>query len=151
MTALRPLIVTLLLPLMAVVGAALASEPSHGIAYFGNLKYPKDMTHFPYANPDAPKEGRISTWLPGSFNNLHPYKEGITVAVGMTYARPASTSDRLTKGSEDELSSVYCLLCETVEVADDYAWVAYTLREGARWHDGVPVTVDDASYGLSTQ
>ena len=52
--------------------------------------------------------------------------------------------------SEDELSSLYCLLCETVEVAEDYSWVAYSLRPEARWHDGVPVTVDDVVWTFET-
>ena len=46
-------------------------------------------------------------------------------------------------GSEDELATYYGRLAETIEVADDYSWVEYTLRKDAYWHDGVPVTVDD--------
>ena len=53
--------------------------------------------------------------------------------------------------SEDELSTLYCLLCETVEVAEDHSWVAYTLRPEARWHGrGVPVTVDDVVWTFET-
>ena len=37
--------------------------------------------------------------------------------------------------SEDELASYYGLLAESVEVADDFSWVEYTLRDNAYWHD----------------
>ena len=34
-----------------------SGEPSHGLSYFGDLKYGPDIAHFDYANPDAPKAG----------------------------------------------------------------------------------------------
>ncbi|MDE0055740.1 MAG: hypothetical protein OXT64_16010, partial [Gammaproteobacteria bacterium] len=52
---------------------AWAREPSHGLSYFGDLKYPADVAHFDYANPDAPKGGRIKLPSIGTFNNLNPY------------------------------------------------------------------------------
>ena len=36
----------------------------HGIAFFGELKYPADFTHFDYLNPDAPKGGEIAIEAP---------------------------------------------------------------------------------------
>ena len=36
---------------------------SHGLSYFGDLKYGPDFGHFDYANPAAPKGGRIDVWL----------------------------------------------------------------------------------------
>ena len=50
------------------------------------------------------------------------------------------------QASEDELASYYGKLAESIEVADDYSSVAYTLREDAYWHDGEPVTVDDVLW-----
>ena len=32
----------------------------------------------------------------------------------------------------------------------DRSWVAFTLREEARWHDGSPVTVDDVIWTTET-
>ncbi len=129
---------------------SLGAQPSHAIAYFGEPKYGADMLHFDYVNPDAPKGGEMRTWLPGTFNNLNPYVDkGRTE----TYSRSVGSSvtfDRLMMPSEDELSTLYCLLCETVEVADDHGWVAYTLRHEARWHDGVPVSVDDVLWTWRT-
>ena len=122
----------------------------NAIAYFGEPKYAADIPHFGYVNPDAPKGGEMRTWLPGTFNNLHPYVDKGRFEIYSTWRIRTITFDRLMMPSEDELSSLYCLLCETVEVAGDYSWVAYTLRPEARWHDGVPVTVDDVVWTYQT-
>ena len=137
--------------LLLLLGAAFstptsASEPGHAYSYFGELKYAKDFPHFDYINPDAPKTGRLREAKIGTFNNLHPWVDkGI----------PASDIqlliyDTFMKTSDDELWSEYCYLCETVEVADDYGWVEYRLREGAYWHDGVPLTVEDVVWTFNT-
>ena len=55
--------------------------PLHGLSAFGELKYPKDFTHFDYANPDAPKGGTFAfsppNWLfnqsPQTFNTLNTF------------------------------------------------------------------------------
>jgi hypothetical protein len=39
-------------------------EFRHGIAFFDDLKYPADFTHFEYLNPEAPKGGNPAVrWL----------------------------------------------------------------------------------------
>ena len=118
-----------------------AGGPRHGISYFGDLKYPASFTHFDYANPSAPKGGSVRSFMPGSYNNLHPYaSKGVTEGwVGTMY-------DTLMKPCLDELSSAYGLLAETAELADDHTWVAFTLRENIHWHDGEPITVDDVIW-----
>ena len=134
----------------AVLAAQPSSGPSHAIAYFGEPKYAADVPHFGYVNPDAPKGGEMRTWLPGTFNNIHPYVDKGRFETYSTWRISTITFDRLMMPAEDELSTLYCLLCETVEVADDYSWAAYTLRPEARWHDGVPVTVDDVVWTFET-
>ena len=97
------------------------------------------MAHFPYVNPDAPKGGVVRVPMVGTFNNLNPYVDkGITAVY---VARGGLLLEPLLMASEDELASFYGRLAETVEVADDYSSVAYTLRENAYWHDGTPVTL----------
>ena len=125
-----------------------AGEPSHGFSYFGDLKHPKDMAHFPYVNPDAPKGGVVRVPMVGTFNNLNPYVDkGITAVY---VARGGLLLEPLLMASEDELASYYGKLAETIEVADDYSSVAYTLRENAYWHDGTPVTVADVLWTFDT-
>jgi microcin C transport system substrate-binding protein len=136
----------LLLLGLLISTAALAGKPSHGFAYFGTLKYPADMPHFDYVNPKAPKDGIVRWPVPGTFNNLNSYvdKGILEIHVGRFVLEP------LMRASEDELASYYGRLAETVEVADDYSWVQFTLRDIARWHDGKSVTVEDVIWTLET-
>lgn len=135
------LVALALLPVVSAVG-----EPSHGFAYFGDLKYAKDMPHFDYANPDAPKGGVLKLSIVGNFNNVHAYVDKGDLTPFMDTRLGSRVYDQLMRWSEDELASYYGLLAESVEVADDYGWVEYTLRENAYWHDGEPVTVDDVLW-----
>lgn len=125
---------------------ASAKGPSHGFAYFGDLKYPKDMKHFDYVNPNAPKGGTVKQAEVFTFTNLNPYVDKGVLAVSMDPRISTMTHEPLMKKSEDELSSYYGALAESIEVAEDYSWVTYTLRENAYWHDGVPVTMEDVEW-----
>ena len=136
------------LMLLPVPGAA--GEPSHGFAYFGDLKYAKDMPHFDYAYPDTPKGGTVRMSIVGTFNNVHAYVDKGLVGVTLDPRIGTHLYEPLMRKSEDELASYYGKLAESVEVADDYSWVAYTLRENAYWHDGEPVTVDDVLWTFET-
>jgi len=130
--------------------AASAGEPEHGFAYFGDLKYPKDMPHFDYANPAAPKGGVARLPMIGSFNNLHAFVDKGIAAVFVDPRLGGLIYDPLLVESEDELASYYVKLAQTVEVADDLSSVAYTLRDNAYWHDGTPVTVADVLWTFDT-
>src|SRR5258708_4459163 len=48
------------------------AEPSYAIAMHGAPALPADFTHMPYANPDAPKGGRLVQGLLGTFDSLNP-------------------------------------------------------------------------------
>ena len=126
-----------------IPGSIPASEPSHGFAYFGEPKYPKDMAYFDYVNPDAPKGGTARVAGIGTFNNLNPFVDKGILAQYINPQIFSITHERLMMQSDDELATYYGRLAETIEVADDYSWVAFTLRKDAYWHDGVPVTMDD--------
>ena len=45
----------------------------HALAMHGKPALPADFQSFPYANPDAPKGGRISYGWQGSFDSLNPF------------------------------------------------------------------------------
>ena len=129
-----------------------SSEPSHGLSYFGDLKYGPDIAHFDYANPDAPKGGRIKLPGIGTFNNLNPYVDKGRLAYNISPRGGLGSYilDPLMRKCEDELASYYAWLAESVEVADDYSWVTYKLREDAYWHDGRPVTIEDVMWTFET-
>ncbi len=115
----------------------------HGLSLFGELKYGPDFKHFDYVKPDAPKGGRVRLFAIGSFDSLNPFsfKGEAASIVGSTY-------DRLIKPSLDEPGSEYGLIAEAVARADDYSFVAYRLREQARFHDGKPITPEDVIFSM---
>ena len=58
--------------------AATANKPTpgivmHGIAMHGLPALPADFTSLPYANPLAPKGGRLNVAAQGTFDGLNPY------------------------------------------------------------------------------
>lgn len=133
--------------LSGMAGSAQALEgtngPAHGIAMHGKPKLGPDFTHFDYVNPDAPKGGTQVNSAFGTFDSLNPFIiQGNSAGVGRIY-------ETLMVGSLDEAFTLYCLLCETVETPDDRSWVEFTLRDDARWHDGMPVSVDDVIFSFN--
>ncbi len=62
---------TLAILLVGVAGAAVAEQRT-SIAMHGEAALGADFDHMPYANPDAPKGGRLLWGLPGTFDSLNP-------------------------------------------------------------------------------
>ena len=58
---------------LCTLPAQLAAEPAHGIAMYGDPALPQDFVSLPYANPDAPKGGKISFGEVGGFDSLNPH------------------------------------------------------------------------------
>ncbi|WP_342744473.1 extracellular solute-binding protein [Monaibacterium marinum] len=52
--------------------------------------------------------------------------------------------------SYDEPFTLYGLLAESVEMADDRTWVEFHLNPAARFSDGSPVTVEDVIWSFET-
>lgn len=130
---------TLLLGTTLISSQVFAEQ--HGIAMHGDLKYPASFTHFDYVNPDAPKGGTVVQSAIGTFDSFNPFiiKGTPADAVGLIY-------DSLLARADDEAFSLYGLLAESLEVADDRSWVSFRLRDQARFSDGQPVTADDVVY-----
>ena len=127
-------------------GTGWAAGGSHGISAFGDLKYGPDFTHFDYANPDAPKGGVWSTGYGNvTFDSFNPFILKGNSAIGMTLIW-----DTLMVGSGDEADSVYGLIAESAELGADRAWVAFTLRPEARFHDGSQITSEDVVFSFNT-
>jgi microcin C transport system substrate-binding protein len=122
-----------------------AAEPitAHGFALHGDLKYPPDFPHLDYVNPDAPGGGEARLSAVGTFDTLNPFTLKGVSATGL-----GGLFDTLTYQSLDEAFSEYGLLAETITIPEDSTWVEFTLRPEARFHDGSPVTVEDAIFTL---
>ena len=122
-----------------------SSEPRHGLALFGDLKYPAGFQHFDYVNPAAPKGGSVKYNAIGTFDTLNPF-----TLKGQPAAGVGAMFDTLMTPSEDEPSSTYGLIAESVEVANDRASVVYNLRPQARFWDGTPITPEDVIWTFDT-
>lgn len=125
------------------------AEPLHGISMHGEPALPADYTHFPYANPDAPKGGKIAYGVVGTFDSLNPFilKSMRTRARGIVDPEYGNLYyDTLMQRSRDEAFSMYGLLAETVEWDEERTYLQFNINPKARWHDGKPVTADDVIY-----
>ncbi len=129
---------------MAIWGHAGAAEPAHGIAMYGEPALPPDFVSLPHVNPDAPKGGRIVFGESGSFDSLNPF-----IVKGRAPAGVASlTVETLLGRNYDEPFALYGLLAESVDTDDARTYVEFTLREGVRFSDGSPVTVEDVLWSF---
>ena len=117
----------------------------HGLSLHGELKYGPEFKHFDYVNPVAPKGGEIRLGDEGTFDSLNPF-----ILKGDPAARLHYLYDSLLGKSNDEAFSSYGRLAESIEVASDFSWAIFTLREGARWHDGVAILPEDVIFTVAT-
>lgn len=144
---------------VAVLFPAYAGEecPStgkqHALTLFGEPKYPPGFSHFNYVNPSAPKGGRINLGYFLPFDTVHAFAMKGSKAPGTSATDHDFRDvlrdmvyDPLMVPSLDEPQAVYSLIAETAEVGCNNAWVEFTLRPEARWHDGTPITVDDVLF-----
>ena len=128
------------------MATTVAAEPQHGISMYGEPALPPDFVALPYANPNAPKGGRIVQGEVGSFDSLNPHIAKGRVPWQLRFLAHESLMGR----SYDEPFTLYGLLAESVEVPDDRSWVEYTLRPEAKFSDGTPVTVEDVLWTYAT-
>jgi len=144
----RLLSVAALFLLAAAISTAHAAEKVYrgqGMAMHGDLKYPTGFKHFNYVNPNAPKGGEVTLSAIGGFDSFNNFiiKGNPAQGVGRIY-------DTLMVSSADEPFSMYCLVCETIEVPENRSWVTFYLNPKARWHDGKPITAEDVIWSFHT-
>jgi len=130
-----------------LTGAAQAGE-SYAIAMHGAPAMPPDFTHMPYANPDAPKGGRLVESMLGTFDSLNPLiVRGVAVQQvrGLPFERGLVLESLMARGV-DEPFTLYGLLAKTVETDDARSYVTFRLDPKARFSDGQPVLADDVLF-----
>jgi peptide/nickel transport system substrate-binding protein len=129
---------------MAAGPAARADSPiiDHAIAMHGAPALPRGFAHLPYADPDAPKGGRIVFGLQGTFDSLNPL-----VVLGVAPdAVPRYVQQSLLFRSADEPFTAYGLLASRVELNDERTKLAFEIDERATFSDGRPVTAEDVLF-----
>ena len=134
----------------ATTARAQAAE-SYAIAMHGAPALPADFTHMPYANPDAPKGGRLVQGLLGSFDSLNPLiVNGVAVQQirGYGFERGYVLESLMTRGN-DEPFTLYGLLASSVETDDARSYVTFRLNPLARFSDGHPVLADDVLFSFA--
>jgi len=149
----RPyLIPALLASALFTIGAG-AEEPVHGIAMNGAPELQADFTHFPYANPDAPKGGEITYCVVGTFDNLNPFilKSMRSTARGVIDTIFGNlVFEPLMRRNASEPFSLYGLLAESIEMDEDRTYAEFHLNPDAKWSDGEPVTPEDVIFTYET-
>ena len=137
------------LPFISLAPSPARAEPSHGISMHGEPALPADFKHLPYANPGAPKGGRLTYGVSGTFDSLNPF---ITKSIRTT-ARgvwdPVFDNlvfESLLKRSRDEPFTMYGLLAEKVDMAEDRSSIEFFLNPAAKFSDGEPVKVSDVLF-----
>jgi microcin C transport system substrate-binding protein len=118
----------------------------HAIASLGDVKYPADFKRFDYVNPDAPKGGVVRLFELGTFDNFNIVVQGVK---GSLAGGAALIVEALTTRSLDEPLTGYGLLAEAAAYPADFSYAIYRLRASARWHDGKPVTPEDAVFSFN--
>jgi peptide/nickel transport system substrate-binding protein len=131
------------LALMTFGAAAQEALPlRHGIAMHGEPALPPGFEHLPYADPQAPKGGRITLALQGTFDSLNPL---IVLGVAPDVV-PRYVLQPLMMRSADEPFTIYGLLARAVEMPEDRSFITFHLDPRARFSDGRPLTAEDVRF-----
>jgi peptide/nickel transport system substrate-binding protein len=117
-------------------------EQSYAIAMHGSPALPADFSHMPYANPDAPKGGRLVEGILGTFDSLNPL---IVKGLAVQQMRGFVVESLMTRGN-DEAFTLYGLLAMRVETDDARSYVTFHLDPRARFSDGKPVLAEDVVF-----
>ena len=103
---------------------------------------PDGFDALPYVNPDAPKGGRLTEGVLGTFDSLNPLiVQGLAVQPIRGYV-----IESLMARSYDEPFTLYGLLAKTVETDAARSYVTFTLDPAAHFSDGSPVTAADVVF-----
>ncbi|WP_036288303.1 extracellular solute-binding protein [Methylocystis sp. ATCC 49242] len=141
---LRPFVVAFLGVLLSA--PASAAEPTHGLAMHGAPALPPDFDHFPYAEPQAKKGGRLRVGLAGTFDSLNPFnlKSG-SAAQGLV----GNVFQSLMARSQDEPFTLYPLIAKSIDVDAARTRVTFHLDPRAHFSDGKPITSEDVLFSFN--
>jgi peptide/nickel transport system substrate-binding protein len=105
---------------------------------------PPDFTAVPYANPNAPKGGRLVEGVLGTFDSLNPL---IVQGLAVQPIRGYVIESLMARGF-DEPFTLYGLLARDVETDDARTYVTFSLDPAAHFSDGVPITAEDVVFSF---
>ena len=132
----------LFLCVIATSDAVMATGPRHALAMHGEPAYAADFHHFKYANPEAPKGGRLTQGILGTFDSINPF-----VIRGNPFQQIRGyVVESLMVRSQDEPFTLYGLIASAIETDETRSFVIFTIDPRARFSDGQPVTADDVLF-----
>jgi peptide/nickel transport system substrate-binding protein len=100
------------------------------------------LIDFDTATPGAPKGGRLTFGILGTFDSLNPL---IVKGLAVPQIRGYVIESLLTRG-QDEPFTLYGLLAERIETDDARSFVVFHLNPKARFADGRPVLAEDVLF-----
>jgi peptide/nickel transport system substrate-binding protein len=124
------------------VGAAHAGEARHAIAMHGEPAQPEGFARVRYADPAAPKGGRLVHGVLGTFDSLNPL---IVRGIAPQQIRGYVVESLMARGY-DEPFTLYGLVAHSVETDAERSYVTFTINPAARFSDGKPVTPADVIF-----
>ncbi len=111
---------------LAVAGVGARAEPKHAIAMHGVPAMPPGFSARAYVNPDAPKGGRLTHGVLGTFDSLNPF---VVKGIAPPYIRGYVVESLLARGY-DEPFTLYGLLADRVETDDARSFVTFHTPSG---------------------
>jgi microcin C transport system substrate-binding protein len=126
-----------------------SASAEHGLALYGEPKYPANFLHFDYANPQAPKGGTLTlatSYTASSFDKLNPFTVRGRPAPGLLEL----VFETLAVYSLDETMTQYGLLADDMQLAEDYSSIVFHINPRARFSNGDPVLASDVVYSFET-
>ena len=121
---------------------AQASEARHPLAMHGEPELPENFTRLSYADPAAPKGGRLVQGVLGTFDSLNPF---IVRGIAPQSIRGYVVESLMARGY-DEPFTLYGLLARKVETNPERSFVTFHLDPAAKFSDGKPVTAEDVLF-----
>jgi len=119
-----------------------AAEARHAIAMHGAPALPEGFTRLPYADPAAPKGGRLVQGVLGTFDSLNPL---IVKGIAPPSIRGYVIESLMARGY-DEPFTLYGLIARAIETDAQRSYVTFHLDPAAKFSDGKPVTAEDIIF-----
>jgi len=104
--------------------------------------WPEGFARLPYAEPSAPKDGRLVQGVLGTFDSLNPF---IVKGIAPPSIRGYVVESLMARGY-DEPFTLYGLIARGVETNAQRSYVTFHLDPTAKFSDGTPVTAADVIF-----
>ena len=101
-----------------------------------------DISHRRYVNPAAPKGGRLTHGILGTFDSLNPF---VVKGLAPSQIRGYVVESLLARGY-DEPFTLYGLLARSVDTNPDRTFVTFAIDPAEKFSDGKPVTAADVIF-----